>query len=287
MKQISIEELKKIELDILKCVAEFCDKNQIRYYLCGGTLLGSVRHHGFIPWDDDIDIMMPRPDYLRFVKEFNGCNENYVVSSIENNPKHWQTVAKVVDKRVYLKNELERIPEKYQRVMIDIFPIDGLPKSRLKQKILFFEQNFLHILYAGSSYPMKSSRRYVDRGDAMGNIKGWVRTFFKYLAIGLFRWIPRTWVSKVMNQNASRVPFSTADEAACIVNFSYGCEKERLPRREFEKRKKFSFEGESFWGSAAYDLYMTQLYGDYMTPPPPDKRVTHHGFTAYWLKNMD
>ena len=283
MKPIDTEELKKIELDILKCVAKFCDEKGIRYYLCGGTLLGAVRHKGFIPWDDDIDIIMPRPDYLRFVKEFNGYDGNYEVSSIENNAAHWQTVAKIIDKRVYLHSELERIPEKYQRVMIDVFPVDGLPKSRLKQKILFFEQNVLHILFAGSSHPLKRSRIYDDRADSMAKIKGYIRTFFKFLAIGMFRWIPRGKIIKIMNENASRVSFEDADECACIVNFSYSCEQEKMPRKEFEKRQKFSFEGEEFWGSCVYDLYLTNLYGDYMTPPPPQNRVSHHAFTAYWL----
>ena len=285
MKPINIDELKKIELDILKCVAKFCDEKGIRYYLCGGTLLGAVRHKGFIPWDDDIDICMPRPDYLRFVKEFNGYDENYIVSSIENNPKHWQAFAKILDRKIYVDSEAERIPKEYQFMSIDCYPIDGLPKSRRKQKVLFLEQNLMHVLYVGASHPFKRSTLYDDRVGSMAKVKGYIRTVCKFIAIGLFRWVPRDTVIKIMNKNASRIPFEDADECACIVNFSYSCEQEKMPRREFEKRQKFIFEGEEFWGSCVYDLYLTNLYGDYMTPPPPEKRVTHHLFTAYRLSD--
>ena len=111
MKKIETEEMKKLELDMLIDVAKFCDENDIRYYLSGGTLLGAVRHKGFIPWDDDIDISMPRPDYLKFVSTYNGSSEFYQVQSIENNDKYWRTFAKVFDTRTYLKEDAIRMPK--------------------------------------------------------------------------------------------------------------------------------------------------------------------------------
>ena len=71
MKTINTEEMKQLQLAIMADVADFCEKNSIRYFLSGGSMLGAVRHHGFIPWDDDIDLNMPRPDYNRFIKEYN------------------------------------------------------------------------------------------------------------------------------------------------------------------------------------------------------------------------
>lgn len=124
MKKIETEEMKKLELDMLIDVAKFCDENDIRYYLSGGTLLGAVRHKGFIPWDDDIDISMPRPDYLKFVSTYNGSSEFYQVQSIENNDKYWRTFAKVFDTRTYLKEDAIRMPKDGNGVFIDIFPID-------------------------------------------------------------------------------------------------------------------------------------------------------------------
>ena len=97
MKQITSEEMKSIELNILKDVADFCDRNQLRYFLCGGTLLGAVRHHGFIPWDDDMDIAMPREDYKKFLMTYNQGKSKYRASAIENNPNWHMPFGRVED----------------------------------------------------------------------------------------------------------------------------------------------------------------------------------------------
>ena len=94
MNEITMSEMKIIALDILKSVADFCDKNEIYYLLAYGTMLGAVRHKGFIPWDDDIDIMMPRKDYLKFINTYNGFNDRYIVRSIENDENYTYTMAK-------------------------------------------------------------------------------------------------------------------------------------------------------------------------------------------------
>lgn len=98
MKRLNADEMKVIELDMLKDISNFCDNNGIRYYLCGGTLLGAVRHKGFIPWDDDMDIAMPRPDYEKFLKMYNNYGHRYEVNGIENNPSWHSTFARVEDK---------------------------------------------------------------------------------------------------------------------------------------------------------------------------------------------
>ncbi|OBZ33321.1 phosphorylcholine transferase LicD [Megasphaera sp. DISK 18] len=112
MGKINNEQMKKLELSMLLDVAQFCDEHSIRYYLCGGTLLGAIRHKGFIPWDDDIDIMMPRPDYMKFVNSYNGSNKNYIVKSIENDSDYWRTFAKVFDLNTFLQEDAIRVPKK-------------------------------------------------------------------------------------------------------------------------------------------------------------------------------
>lgn len=282
MRKITIDEMKKLELTMLKDVAAFCDKNGIRYYLCGGTLLGAIRHKGFIPWDDDIDIMMPRPDYLKFVKLYNGANKNYIVKSIENDDQYWRTFAKVFDLRTFLKEDTIRLPKKDNGVFIDIFPVDGLPDSALRQKILFKEQEFLNFLYHGSAWNYTKSFKYADSKDKFANIKGKIRTLLKYIAITFLHPLPTIWLIKLINRNAMRFKYSEAQMVAAIVDCHYGGERERMPRKLFEDQQKVSFENIEFWCSRAWKIYLKNMYGNYMELPPVDRRVTHHDFEAYW-----
>ena len=102
MKRMTIEEIKATMLPILKCVHEFCETNNIRYSMSGGSLIGTVRHKGYIPWDDDIDIMLPRPDYDRLVKSFNSSQTRYRLISCETDKDYFQPYAKIVDTKTKL-----------------------------------------------------------------------------------------------------------------------------------------------------------------------------------------
>ncbi len=285
MKIIELKDMKKLELNILKDVAEFCDQNNIRYSLGGGTLLGAVRHKGFIPWDDDIDIMMPRPDYMKFVLNYNGFNPRYKVKSIENDGSYWRTFAKVFDLKTQLVEEAIRVEKKDNGVFIDVFPVDGLPHNRMRQMLLFKEQEFLNFLYHGSAWNYTKSFKYNDSKDKLANIKGRVRTVLKFIAISFLYPLPTRKLIKLINNNAMKNSYDEAEEVAAIVDCHYGGERERLPKEAFEKRCKFTFESHEFWGIGVYDLYLSNLYGDYMELPPEDKRVTHHDYIAYWKDN--
>ena len=285
-RELTFKELQQTTLAMLRDVAEFCDKNGLRYVICGGTLLGAVRHHGFIPWDDDIDISMPRPDYLRFIETYNGSNPRYTVKSVENDSMYWRTFAKVFDNHTYLQEDNIRLEKPGNAVFLDIFPVDGLPKSRFQQKLLFKEQEFLNFLHHGSAWTYTRSHRYDDSKSHLAPMKNFVRTTLKFVAVTVLRPLPALKIVQFINKNASRWDYETAEEVAAIVDCHYGGDCERMPRDVFEARKKFVFEGQVFWGPGCWELYLENLYGDYMTLPPADRQVTHHDFKAFWKDNI-
>ena len=133
MEKLSLQQLQDLEYGILCTVADCCEDNGIRYGLCGGTLLGAVRHGGFIPWDDDIDIVMPRPDYEKFLKIADKLPQRYRVSSPNNDIDNFHAYGKVYD----MNTKMIEFPEGKRiniHVYIDIFPIDGLPEDEIKRE---------------------------------------------------------------------------------------------------------------------------------------------------------
>ena len=282
MRPLTVDEVKQIELNILKNVAEFCDRHKIRYYLSGGTLLGAVRHRGFIPWDDDIDISMPREDYFRFIHEYRDYNKNYEVKSIETNSDYWRTFAKVFDNRTCLKEDVIRIAKNGNAVFIDIFPIDGLPDSKLRQLVLFKEQEFLNFLYHGSAWNYTKSYRYRDSLSSFSELKGFLRTILKFVAITFLYPLPTKKLIQLINRNASKYAYKDCKYIGVIVDCAHGASCEKMVKERFEPRIQFEFEGEKFWGPKCYKEYLTRLYGNYNELPHVDKRVSHHDFEAYW-----
>lgn len=133
-KMIKTDDLKRLQLDILKHVDSFCKKTDIQYSLAFGTLLGAVRHNGFIPWDDDIDICMPRPSYERFVREFNDPSGIYECLTYEKDSNYLWPFAKVSDQRTVVV-EQARYVDKYKNlgVNIDVFPVDATTTNNEKQ----------------------------------------------------------------------------------------------------------------------------------------------------------
>lgn len=279
MKQIGIDEIKNIEFGILNAIAMFCDDHDIRYYLAFGSLLGAVRHKGFIPWDDDIDIVMPREDYTKFVKSFPSDKGRYIVKSIENDPKYWNPFAKVMDTRTYLEDPQVDIPNEYNCINIDVFPMDGLPSSEIGRKIHLKFQEFLVTLYRGSAFKLKKTQKYADSKSELAGIKGVIRNILKFSAIIILHHLPTQKLIRLINKNAAKYKFTRAEFVDEAVNSAI---YRHIKREDFEPRAKYEFEGKKFWGPKNYDKYLTIIYGDYMTPPPANRRVSHHNLVAYW-----
>ena len=259
MRAITLDELKSIQLDLLQKTADFCEKNGLRYFLCGGTLIGAIRHKGYIPWDDDIDIAMPRPDYDLFVKTFNQFDNYYQVVNLDTNSEYAYCFAKVYDNRTIL-NELH-YPGDTFGVYIDVFPADGVRDANQIMKI-----KFLHKI-------LKTKRANYYQRTALKKI---INTLGKLLLLPFSAHKIASW----MDNEARKYAFGSLPKAGVIANpFGPG---EMVDKSVFDSDMYREFEGRKFRIPIGYDTWLRSVYGDYMQLPPEEHRVTHHTFEAWW-----
>jgi len=269
MQQIELEELKKIQLNILKDVHEYCEKNDLIYVLGWGTLLGAIRHNGFIPWDDDIDILMPRKDYEKFLNSYGG--DYYNVVSRRNRLSYHLPFAKVIDCRTTLKEDSPLCDE--IGVYIDIFPMDFVPGNKQERLRLFKKTSWLFRVI-----DYKTVSKKLEKGFKQKILHAAVRLLTKPLSI--YHLIDK--LDRLARCNDGQKEWG---DISCVV-WDKRPEKRMLPYKSYFEREKHVFEKEEFYTPREYDLYLTALYGDYMTLPPLDKRCSHHAFKAFWKNSL-
>ena len=261
MREITLEESKAIQLEILSAIHAFCVERKIKYYLAYGTLLGAIRHQGYIPWDDDIDIMMFRQDYDYFIKYFNESSERYRVISPEINLDYYVSYANVYDVRTLMEE-----PHVFHRVdigvKIDVFPLDSTPDAfssykRLKDTLM---------IYTRLKYGKVTNLKNASLRRRIGFI----------LAIPIpFRWMQKR-VLAIINKHRNNDSYYV-DVMICP---SYGYK--RLERSLFDSTIDVRFENMSFWAPRGYDIVLQTIYGDYMQLPPIEERTPKHSFVAHW-----
>lgn len=271
MKEMTSDEVKKVEILTLEKLNEICKENNITYWLAYGTLLGCIRHHGFIPWDDDIDVIMPRPDYEQF------CNLNVWNNSIEslgvrlvtlkNTSDYWRPYACLNDIRTKV---IHKVMKDYNDsgVGIDIFPLDGLGKDINNAKRLIKMLHFERELIQSSLY---KNPKYVYKDE-----KNIVKKIFKYILSHSY------WKNKLMLCHMEHNAVSYNYRDSIYVGVVYGTFKEIMDKTIFSNTLEEKFEGKLYPIPYGYDQYLTNLYGDYMVPPPVYNRVSHQDATYYW-----
>lgn len=251
---------------ILKWYHEFCTQNNLRYYLLGGTMLGAARHSGFIPWDDDIDVGMPRRDYEQFLKlTQNKRFGNFTIEDMHTKNKDYcYGYAKIYDVNSTL---VENTRYKIKRgIYIDLFPLDGVANE--KQEI----QPFFRPIY--KRYNLLLAKTCAVRPN---------RKWYKNLAVLLGRAIPNAVLNnkKLMYKIDALCCRRDYDSCRYVGNLygNWGV-REIVEKTVMGQPTLYSFEGLQVYGVANYDRYLTSLYGNWRQLPPKEKQVTHHDFLA-------
>ena len=256
MNKMSNCDIKARELDMLLLLDRICQENNLIYSLSCGTLIGAVRHQGFIPWDDDIDVHMPRPDYLKLLQIFD--EPGYKIISSEDFTYEYP-YAKILDLSTHVKSNLSQLDK---HLWIDIFPVDGVSSDDAEVK---------HNYKLAKCY--QTMLALIDTKDI--HSKMFAGVFIKkYILKPLARlYGRRRWLEK-LERLGKQIPYESAQYVAAVTGCEY-IHNGPMKKSDFEKTVRMPFEGHMFSVMSCWDMYLTGAYGDYMKLPPENERITH------------
>ena len=272
--EITPEQVKELQLHILLFFKDVCTRHKLRYSLAYGTLLGAVRHKGFIPWDDDIDVMMPRPDYNKLVDILRSSddNEKYKFISMHNNDIYFAPLAKIYDDSTILTQHYGQYEKPEIGVYIDIFIIDGLPDRAEDITRMYQRAAKLRAQWG------LSCRRFSARSRNMLYAIAKSIKSIPYLIIGYRHFLEK------YDKCCSAYAYENS-ESVGVIMFGEGEKKETTLRKHYDEFEDILFEGQYFMSIKYCDEYLRRMYGNYMELPPEDQRKPKHPHTIRWKKN--
>lgn len=258
-KKETLEKLHDVEIEILDEFVRVCKKNNLKYFLVGGTLLGAVRHEGFIPWDDDIDIGMPREDYEKFIKIANEeLNEKYFIHYFTNDKNYYLNFLKVKKKNTFFDEGMLEGIDTYKNIWIDIFPYDKVENPNSK---MFVIKNYIY----KNTVPVIFYKRKIFTKDKLR--RPWIR--FLYLPFSY------KFLIKLLNKIAQSENKKENCKYMTSYSGAYNFKKETLPIDKMYPLMTVKFDNKKYTCFNDYDYYLSSIYGDYMKLPPKEKRVAH------------
>ena len=269
---MTLREMQLMELDMLKVILPILEENNLRYYMLGGTFLGAIRHKGFIPWDDDIDIGMPRPDYEKFISIAESTlPSNLLVKDFKSDDAFKNYFAKLFNVNVPLtrSDNINSNTETY--LWIDIFPLDGMPNGKIRMKLHKF-----HLLYRRLMLQYSKFYTGVNIKKKRSSLEKLLITFgylfTKFIHLNTNKQLHK--LDKVLTKY-------TYENSNNVVNFMGAYKfKEMFPKKLYEDAEFYDFEDTQLKAPKDYDTVLRQLYGEYMNPPPENQRFSHSVSTS-------
>lgn len=256
-----ISELQLKILEIFKAVATICEENNIRYFAIGGTCLGAVRHKGFIPWDDDLDIAIPINDYFRFIeiaqKQLPGNLDLYFPTF------HYYLFLKVHDKNTaFIESDDISCTNRYKGIYIDIMPLSGLPAGSMASRFFYKQVKFYKILNGLRKIPLAQSNTSKHKKVIMYLIK-------PFLMLFPHNFFASVWMNVLRKNDFDKSNF-------VVFGWSKNVEKYTFDKKAFEDHIYLDFEDTKIRCPKGWHEYLTNHFGDYMTLPPKEQQIQCH-----------
>ena len=275
-RRMTLQEVQSVNLEMMKEIHLFCERNDIRYSLAYGSLIGAVRHGGFIPWDDDIDIMMPRPDFEVFSRSFRS-EKGFILSSVYDSDTY-VNYTRIYDNRTIVKGTAKASVEPVG-VWIDVFPIDAIPDGLAERRdqfdrlrnytalIMRYRRILCNICFRNIKYKLRGCLQMM-------------KLFIENGGIPFSKWHQK--VIEICKENT----FGETEMCSSLVcvEANLNNRQEVFSTSDFQDYQLVPFEDGHFYIIKAYDRVLTTIFGDYMQIPPEEKRVSHvlKNWTFQW-----
>jgi licD1 protein len=250
-RKLTLDESKKMQIEMLSEFDRICRANNITYFLAYGTLLGAVRHKGYIPWDDDIDLMVPRPEMAKLDNAFKDCRYKY--ATVDNTKNYEYPFSRLLDTRTYHKYG----KKKHYGLFIDIYPIDGIPSDGKGQEMY-----------------RKSILRYRNPRIFLIRLRNYIWRHIPMDIVPLIKFFTKKHREAISSFDYDSAKMVTVFDPHAIV----------IDKECFSQKSELEFEGQMYYVPKGWDNILTHWYGDYMQLPPEDKRHPYHGIDSIYIK---